>query len=593
MNAYEYLVKLKDYASSGLRQIAESAGVTDKKLHQVDKTAGGLGGTLNSLKRSLVTVFTAAAIGGFINQTIQARSEYERFDAVLANTFQSASVGEGALNMLTDFASKTPYQLNELTDSFVKLVNRGFNPATNELTKLGDLASSQGKSFGQLTEAILDAETNEFERLKEFGIKAKKSGNQVELSFKGIKKTVNASGDSIRNAILQFGAMKGVAGSMDVISKTLGGRISNLKDQWWSFLVAVGGESNSIFFGFIDSASAGLAFLTSHLPQISMWFNTLWSYIEPVGTSLSNFFKQMFGFTSAGDVLSGFGNTMLWVLSGVELFTTGLITVIDWLTPFADVIGIVTGAWWLFNTAMYASPMTWIVVGIMAVITAIGFVQKYTSGWAKSWQATVNGAKLLWQAYVEFAKANFMTLVQGLMIGIDKIKLGWYKFKEAVGMGDSSENQQFIADINKGIDARKEAIKNGYKQMITTTKKAADEFAKVGITVDKNAIANDYKALKDKFSGLGKKSAGTSAYDDYLKKLKKDRDKKKQALKPDTIVSGGKKMTHINVTIHKLQDDTKIYVDKAEKGIKELGQKVQEELLRAINSVNQMQTSNG
>ena len=49
-------------------------------------------------------------------------------------------------------------------------------------------------------------------------------------------------------------------------------------------------------------------------------------------------------------------------------------------------------------------------------------------------------------------------------------------------------------------------------------------------------------------------------------------------------------MTHITINIQKLQDDTKIYVDSTEKGLNNLGEKVQEMILRAVNSVNQMQT---
>ena len=72
------------------------------------------------------------------------------------------------MNMLKDFAKKTPYELTELTESFIKFTNRGIKVTANELTKFGDLASSQGKSFDQLTEAVLDATGGDFERLKEF-----------------------------------------------------------------------------------------------------------------------------------------------------------------------------------------------------------------------------------------------------------------------------------------------------------------------------------------------------------------------------------------------------------------------------------------
>lgn len=604
MNVYEYILRMKDYASSELRNIAKIAGVVDKKISGVDdsmnetnETTGIFGKSLDRIGGLLSSAFAVIGFSSFVSSTVEARSEYERFEAVLTNTFQSAEVGEGALNMLTDFASKTPYQLNELTDSFVKLVNRGFAPTQEELTKLGDLASSQGKSFGQLSEAILDAETNEFERLKEFGIKAEKAGNKINFTFKGMTKSVDANASSIRKAMLEYGEMEGVAGSMDAISKTIGGRISNFKDLWWGFLVAVGGESGGVFNSIIDGASSVIAFLTKHLSKISMWFQTLWESIKPVGVALFNFFKSMTGISDADNALSGFGDVMLWVLSGVDIFTTGLTTLIGWLTPFADVLGIVAGVWGLLNLAMSLSPITWIVTGIMLLIGVIGLVTKYTSGWGKSWKHTVAGAKLLWQSYTEYVKANFNTLVQGLMIGINKIKLGWYKFKEAIGIGDSSKNKALIAGINADVERRKESILEGNKKMADSAVKAINEFGQIGITVDSEGMKNDFAELKKKFSGLGQESKGTTAYDDWLKGNKKTGDKKKGSSdskaggkKADSIVSGGKRTTTINVTINKLQDDTKIYVTSAEKGVKKLGKMVQEELLRSINSINQMQT---
>ena len=49
-------------------------------------------------------------------------------------------------------------------------------------------------------------------------------------------------------------------------------------------------------------------------------------------------------------------------------------------------------------------------------------------------------------------------------------------------------------------------------------------------------------------------------------------------------------MTTITININKLQDQTVINVDKTETGLNNLGDKVQEILLRAVNSANQMQT---
>jgi len=60
---------------------------------------------------------------------------------------------------LKEISSETPFSLEEITKSYIKLVNRGIVPTKDEIVKLGDLASSQGKSFDQLVEAVLDAQT--------------------------------------------------------------------------------------------------------------------------------------------------------------------------------------------------------------------------------------------------------------------------------------------------------------------------------------------------------------------------------------------------------------------------------------------------
>lgn len=608
MNAYEFIVKMKDYASSGIQNMAQSLGMAQNKLEgmnnsmkKTERTSGSLGNTMGRLKSVLAGVFAITAIFAFTNKVVEARAEYEKFNAVLSNTFQSDKVGAAALNMLTDFATKTPFQLNDLTGSFVKLVNRGFNPTMAEMTKLGDLASSQGKGFDQLTEAVLDAQTGEFERLKEFGINASKSGDKVKLSFKGVTKEVQNNDESIRNALMSYGQMTGVAGSMAVISQTLGGKISNLGDQWNNFLVAVGGESGGIFSGVIDILSVGLTFLQNSLPYVSEFFRILWSFIQPVVTSLMNFLKVAFGFNDATNIMKTFGDAMFSVLLIVDVFTTGLSMTIDLLTPFTGIIWGIVGAWavWnyslvLFNALMAVNPITWLIVGIISLILIIGMVAKYTSGWGESWNAIVNGAKLTWQYFTESLEAKWNNVTNTLMIGINKIKIGFIEFKEALGMGDSSANQKMISDLNADVEARKKAIQDGFKKASKTGDAAKNEFGKIGIKVDTAGISKDFQSIKKKFSGLGQKDTGTGAYDDFIKKGQKgpgDKVAKGKDKKADSIVSGGNKMTSITINIEKLQDDTKIYVSSVEQGLNGLGDKVQEMIMRAVNSVNQMQTN--
>ena len=390
---------------------------------------------------------------------------------------------------------------------------------------------------------------------------------------------------------------------MSSISKTLGGRISNLKDQWWSFLVAVGGQSSGIFAGAITAVSGGIAFLTDHLSDISTWFGLIWSYIDPVVTSLHNFLTAAFGFQGAGDLLNYFGTIMKSVLLVVQYLTTALSWMIDLLTPIADYVVYAAVAWYtwnsalaIFNSLMAVNPITWIILGIGALLVLIGMVIKYTNGWGEAWQHTVNGSKFLWQSFTSSAESVFTKLVNNIMIGINRIKSGWYEFKNAVGIGDSAENNALLKQISLDTERRKKEIADANKKAFDSFENAKKEFSQVGITVDKEGIKKDFQSIKNKFKNIGQPGSGSAAYDNYLANKKADGNSssgtsgKGITKAADTIVSGGTRKTNITVNIQKLQDDTKIYVSNTEKGLSSLGDKVQEILLRAVNSVNQMQT---
>ena len=218
---------------TGVKGVNKEVGKSDKLFQ---KAAG-----------TMAALFSVAAVIGFTKQIIAVRAEFEKYNAVLKNTLGSAQAANIEFARIQKFASETPFSIRELTNAFVKLVNQGFKPSTVELRKLGDLAASTGKTFDQLTEAIIDATVGEFERLKEFGIRAQKSGNQVKFTFKEVETQVKFTSEAIRDYILSLGDLEGVSGAMAGISETLGGRISNLGDAWDTLLDTLGGRTGGIF----------------------------------------------------------------------------------------------------------------------------------------------------------------------------------------------------------------------------------------------------------------------------------------------------------------------------------------------------------
>jgi hypothetical protein len=342
-NTEVYTIRLNDVNFlAGMRRAQDEAENTSRRV-------GGIGSAMK-LVGGIMAGVSVGALGVSVVETL---AKFEKFEAVLTNTFGDSSTAKKALSDITKFAKETPFEVDELTGAYVKLANRGVAPTMEQMAKMGDVASSTGKGFDQLAEAVLDASTGEFERLKEFGITAKKHGDQVRFSFKGISTEVGFSDKAITEYIQGLGDMNGVLGASDAIMKTTGGGISNMKDTITALYLNIGENLK-------PAITAVISGLTSAITAIS-------SFVSFLGS----------GSTGA----KAFG-VVMGVIGGA-LLTYGIIT-----TGLAIKTGVLTVAQLLLNTAMTANPIGIVIVAVGALIGAL--VMAYNT--FDTFRAVVNGA---------------------------------------------------------------------------------------------------------------------------------------------------------------------------------------------------------
>ena len=229
------------------------------------KSEASMSGAMKKIGGAVAGAFAVQGIISFSQKIIEVRSEFERFEAVLTNTLGSSGEAKLALLDIKEMASRTPFSVAELSDSFVKLTNYGLMPTMEAMRQYGDLASAVGKDFGQLAEAVADATTGEFERLKEFGIRASKEGDKVTFIFKEQATEVDFSAKAIEGYIKSLGDLEGVAGSMESQMETLGGAVSNFGDTYANLLVTLG-----------DSTlwNSSIGFLSDFIETLDVFINT-------------------------------------------------------------------------------------------------------------------------------------------------------------------------------------------------------------------------------------------------------------------------------------------------------------------------------
>lgn len=244
--------KIEVEIGANTNQLKSKLKETDAQLEKTGKSFNKLNEFAVGALQGIAAAFTVSAIVNFGKAVLDTTAKFQKFEAVLTNTLGSSSEAQLALIQIQDFASKTPFAVDELTNSFVKLANQGFKPTVAELRSLGDLAASTGKSFDQLAEAIIDAQVGEFERLKEFGVRAKVEGDNVAFTFKGVETQVKNTSEAIRGYVLSLGDAEGVSGAMASISETLGGKISNLGDNLDTLKLAIGNQTSGIFAASLD-----------------------------------------------------------------------------------------------------------------------------------------------------------------------------------------------------------------------------------------------------------------------------------------------------------------------------------------------------
>lgn len=336
--------------SAEWKKLTAQLDAVNKRMQQVGQSSQKSGGIMGKIGGMMPFAGWAAAgaavvgaIGGVFKKAIEVRTEFSKYEAVLTNTLGSQEAMNAAFGDLKKFAANTPYQLGELTDSYIKLTNSGFQPTMDEMTKMGDLAAAMGKPFDQLTEAIMDAQTGENERLKEFGIKAQKNGDKINYTFKGVTTEVDNNADAIRNYILSLGEMEGVKGGMEAVSQTIGGAISNSKDAMDNLFNTIGTKLEPIIVKV-------LGWFSTIMTKVSDWISGAGDGFDQLYNWFAEFYNQSLPLRAVFAsielvIVNAFTRAKVAVLEVINYFKAmGNLVKAIYTGNFKDIPGIIKGA---------------------------------------------------------------------------------------------------------------------------------------------------------------------------------------------------------------------------------------------------------
>lgn len=299
-------------ADGGMRVLERSALMAARGVGRAGRAALAFG-------RSGVLALGAGAgvLGGWLTSSvIGIGSKFEQFQVVLENTEGSAAKAKAAMAWVKNFAKTTPYEINDVMEAFVALKAYGIDGANGSLRSLGNAASGMGKPLMQAIEMLADAQTGEFERLKEFGVRASQTGDKVTFTYmragKEVTRTAKKSAGEIQRAVLGIFDAR-FAGMMDRQATTLSGMWSNLQDMLGNFQLDIAGG------GFFDTIKSKVQTVLDEVNRLAE-DGTLKRWADEISAHLSDMVEKAWQFAkdtdwkSVGDTLQGVGNAM-WTIA--------------------------------------------------------------------------------------------------------------------------------------------------------------------------------------------------------------------------------------------------------------------------------------
>ena len=359
--------------------------------------------------RAFATGRTAGAIGLSIGAALalplKAAADMETLNAALRSSFQgNAKAAKEAFGEINKFAAQTPFELNEVVTSFLRLKNAGLDPSVKALEAYGNIASSTpGKTLMDFTEAVGDAVMGENERLKEFNISAKKSGDLVSYTFQGITTTVKNNAKSIEQYLQYIGNVK-YAGATIAQSKTFNGMMSTLKDNVVMTAASLGDKMLPRMKEYAES-------LTKSVDKIAGWIGRNQSLVGTILKVVAGMGAFSLVMSAGAFLLGGLFKAYaaaLWIkkqyifISNMEIWGRIKLNAVIWYTVAAEKAA--TAAQWLMNASLYGCPIVWIIAGVIAVIAVVYLLVKNWSSVSKFFAKLWIEIKVIFWKAIDFAK---------------------------------------------------------------------------------------------------------------------------------------------------------------------------------------------
>ena len=226
-----------------------------------------------TLLKGATAYFTLQGAQSFISQMVAVRSEFQQLEISFSTMLKSKEKANALMAQMTELAAKTPFGLQEVSEGAKRLL--AFQVPAEEVTetlrRMGDVAAGLGVPMGQLIHVYGQVKaqgklmTNDLYQFMNAGIpiiaELSKVVGKSETEIKDMVSAGKIGFPEVQAVIKNMTSEGGLFFNlMAEQSKSLGGQISNLQDNFDQMLNEIGKASE----GLVSGAISGVAYLVEN-----------------------------------------------------------------------------------------------------------------------------------------------------------------------------------------------------------------------------------------------------------------------------------------------------------------------------------------
>lgn len=463
--------------------VQESMNIWGKSLDSPQQAAAILVQTANASNASIEDMQQAlATIGGPAGQAHMSMQVVSESIGLLTNKgFSAAQASMDLGHAITQMMAPSAIAKKAMNDLGIS-----FTDAQGNMKKFPDILRDLNQALDKLSP---DEKAQKLKAL--FGASGmqailplmdsvKNKTNDTKVSWDAYAKAQEKAAGSTKRSTQ---SLKDQANEMQ---KNVGSSIEQLGGNWESLRNKSMKSFQGVNGSLIQNANQIMQWATtsnSGMAQFTRGFIGLSPSIGTATTSIGLFLRN--AKTIAGTLSGGITGISNFIKVGVGIVqvASGAKTATAAFGALAESSKLAAVAQWAFNSAILANPITWIVVGIAAVVAALALFFTKTKTGRQMWANFVNWLKEVWQGLVQVAQTVWKAIVQAFTSYVSFVKSVW------------SPIIPFFKSLWQGILLVTRVVWTAIKLYVSTVFKNMQVIIRTGMNIIKTVFSAGWKIL--------------------------------------------------------------------------------------------------